>query len=47
VWSAVRTHVTPPTDAVNRRTETLEQGGMTLRRTTIDEVVVQPPPQPH
>jgi hypothetical protein len=47
VWSAVRTPVTPPAVEVNRRTETLEQGGVTLRRTTIDEVVVQPPPQTH
>ena len=47
VWSAVRTPVTPKAVEVNRRTETLEQGGMTLRRTTIDEVVVQPPPQTH
>ena len=47
VWQAVRTPVTPQTVEVNRRTETLEQGGMTLRRTTIDEVVVQPPPQTH
>ena len=45
VWQAVRTPVTPQTVEVNRRTETLEQGGMTLRRTTIDEVVVRPPPQ--
>ena len=47
VWSAIRTPVTPQAVEVNRRTETLEQGGMTLRRTTIDEVVVQPPPQTH
>jgi hypothetical protein len=47
VWSAIRTPVTPQAVEVNRRTGTLEQGGMTLRRTTIDEVVVQPPPQTH
>jgi len=47
VWSAIRTPVTPQAAEVNRRTETLEQGGMTMRRTTFDEVVVQPPPQPH
>ena len=47
VWSAVRTPVTPKAVEVNRRTETLQQGGVTLRRTTIDEVVVQPSPQTH
>jgi hypothetical protein len=47
VWSALRTPVTPKAVEVGRRTETLEQGGMTLRRTTIDEVVMQPPPQTH
>ena len=47
VWHAVRTPVAPKAVEVNRRTETLEQGGVTLRRTTIDEVVVQPPPQTH
>ena len=47
VWSAIRAPVTPQAVEVNRRTGTLQHNGMTLRRTTIDEVVVQPPPQTH
>ena len=43
VWNAIRTPVGPETVEVNRRTETLQEGGLTMRRTTIDEVVVHPP----
>ena len=44
LWRAIREPVTPKAVEVNRRTETLQQNGVTLRRTTIDEVVV---PAPH
>jgi hypothetical protein len=44
VWQAIRTPVAAPAVEVSRRSETVQQGGVTLRRTTIDEVVVD---QPH
>jgi len=47
LWDAIRTPVKPQAVEVNRMTETLQHDGVTLRRTTIDEVVVQPPPQTH
>jgi hypothetical protein len=43
LWNAIVTPVAPRAVQVSRRTETLEQGGVTLRRTTIDEVVVPAP----
>ena len=42
LWRAIRTPVAPDTVEVSRRSETLRQDGLTLRRTTIDEVVLQP-----
>ena len=45
LWDAIRTPVKPEAVQVNRVTETLQRDGVTLRRTTIDEVVVTPPPQ--
>ena len=41
VWQAIRTPVAAPVVEVSRA---VQQGGVTLRRTTIDEVVVD---QPH
>lgn len=46
LWRAIREPVAPKTVEVNRRTETLQEGGVTLRRTTIDEVVVHAPQAP-
>jgi hypothetical protein len=37
--------VAAPAVEVSRRSETVQQGGVTLRRTTIDEVVVDQPPR--
>jgi hypothetical protein len=45
VWQAIRTPVARQVVEVSRRSETLQQGGVTLRRTTIDEVVVDHPPR--
>ncbi|MBM4006673.1 MAG: hypothetical protein FJ292_03775 [Planctomycetes bacterium] len=45
LWDAIRAPVKPKAVEVNRTTETLQRDGVTLRRTTIDEVVVTPPPQ--
>jgi hypothetical protein len=45
VWQAIRTPVAAPAVEVSRRSETVQQGGVTLRRTTIDEVVVDHPPR--
>ena len=43
VWNAIVTPVEPQVVQVNRRTAMLTENGVTLRRTVIDEVVVQPP----
>ena len=45
VWQAIRTPVSGQAVEVARRSETVQQGGVTLRRTTIDEVVVDHPPR--
>ncbi len=45
VWRAIRTPVARSTVEVQRKTETHEHDGITLRRTTIDEVVF--PKSPH
>lgn len=45
VWQAIRTPVAGQAVEVSRRSETVQQGGVTLRRTTIDEVVVDQPPR--
>lgn len=45
VWQAIRTPVAGQAVEVARRSESVQQGGVTLRRTTIDEVVVDQPPR--
>ena len=45
VWQAIRTPVAGQAVEVSRRSETVQQGGVTLRRTTIDEVVLDQPPR--
>lgn len=45
VWQAIRTPVPGQAVEVSRRSESVQQGGVTLRRTTIDEVVVDQPPR--
>lgn len=47
LWQAIRTPVAPRAVEVARRSETVQRGGVTLRRTTIDEVVVEQPPRTH
>jgi len=43
MWKAVRTPVNPAVVEVHRHSETLQHNGVTLRRTTIDEVVLKTP----